>query len=78
MRFNKYPGKLLLGRCSYGASVCAGTTADAAVSVDNVLIATIGDAAGGASVSASAASDALIRNLVSHCKIPPLKVLRIF
>ena len=65
--------KLLLSGCTYGASVCAAAAAYASVSVDNVLVIALGDAAGGASISASAARDAIIRNLVCHYTIPPLE-----
>ena len=58
--------ELLLRGSSYGTSICTAAAANALVSVDNVLAVTLGDAAGGASISASAASDALIRNLVCH------------
>ncbi len=58
--------ELFLSRCSYGASVCTVTAADALISVDNVLAIAFGNARSGATVCASAAADALIGNLVCH------------
>ena len=58
--------ELLLCGSSYGTSICTAAAANALVSVDNVLAVALGNATGGASISASAASDALIRNLVCH------------
>ena len=57
---------LSLNRCANRAGTGAGTAIDAVVSVDNVLAVGFGDAAYGALVSASAAGDALIGNLISH------------
>ena len=59
-------GKLFLRRSTYRTSVCARTAADALVSVDYVLAIALGDAAGGASVCASATADAFVRNFVCH------------
>ena len=58
--------ELFLSRSAYGASVSARAAAYALVSVDNVLAVTLGNATGGATLSASATSDALVRNLVCH------------
>ena len=58
--------KLFLSGSVYGTSVSAATAAYAIVSVDNVLTVALGDAAGRASISASAARNALIGNLISH------------
>ena len=60
------PSGLLLSGRTYGASICTATAANASVSIDNKLVSTLGDAAGGASISASAARNALVRNLVCH------------
>jgi hypothetical protein len=57
---------LSLYRCANRASAGAGAAIDALVSVDNVLAVLLGDAAYGALVSASAAGNALIGNLISH------------
>ena len=57
---------LFLNRCSNRASACSRTARNALVSVDNVLAVTLGNATGGATLSASATSDALVRNLVCH------------
>ncbi len=75
-----YPGRgrlsfrinllLLCGR-SYRTSICTATAADALISVDNILAVTLGNATGGTCVSACAARDALIGNLVCHSLIPP-------
>ena len=70
-------GLLLSGR-TYGASICTATAANASVSVDNELVSTLGDAAGGASISASAARNALIRNLVCHCSFLQLDFAILF
>ena len=59
-------GKLFLSGSAYGTSVSAAAAAYAIVSVDNVLTVALGDAAGRASISASAARNALIGNLISH------------
>ena len=58
--------KLFLCRSTYRTSVCTRTAADAFVSVDNVLTVALRDAAGGASIGASAAADAFVRNFVCH------------
>ena len=52
-----------------GASVCARAAVDALVSVDLVLAVSLVDSLGGAVLSASAAGDAIIANLVCHCSI---------
>jgi 3-oxoacyl-ACP reductase-like protein len=49
------------------ASVCARAAVDALVSVDLVLAVSLVDSLGGAVLSASAAGDAIIANLVCHC-----------
>lgn len=66
--------ELLLSGCAYGASVSTATAAYASVSVDNVLVIALGDAAGGASISTSAARDAIIRNLVCHYRYLHIKM----
>ena len=63
--------ELFLSRSAYGASVSARAAAYALVSVDNVLAITLGNATGGACISASAASDAFIGNLKCHNSKPP-------
>ena len=63
--------ELFLSRSAYGASVSARAAAYALVSVDNVLAITLGNATGGACISASATSDAFIRNLKCHNSKPP-------
>ena len=52
-----------------GASVCAGAAVDALVSVDLVLAVSLVDSLGGAVLSASAAGNAIIANLVCHCRV---------
>ena len=59
--------ELLLNRCSNGASFSTVAAADALVSVDNVYVA-FRDAGNRALRCASAASDAIFSNLVSHFK----------
>ena len=56
---------------AYRTCALAGTAVDASGSVDNVLAVTLGNSGNGASVSASAAADAIVGNLISHCEIPP-------
>ena len=63
--------ELLLNGCRNGANVSAGAAAYTFVSVDNVLAVTFGDATNRTCVSASAASDAIVRDLECHSKIPP-------
>ena len=58
--------KLFLCGSANGTSVCARAAAYAVICVDNVLAVALGNSTGGASISASAASDAIIGNLVSH------------
>ena len=48
------------------ASVCAGAAVDALVSVDYVLAVALSDSLSGAVLSASAARDAIVGNLVCH------------
>lgn len=57
---------LFFCRSAYGASICARTAGYAFVSVDNILAVAFGNAAGGASILASAARNAFVRNLVCH------------
>jgi hypothetical protein len=52
--------------CFDGAVVGAGAAADANISIDDVLVFTLGDCLNGAVVSASAALDASVGNIVSH------------
>ena len=66
-----YTGILLLCGSSNGACVSARAAAYTFISVDNVLAVTLGDATGGACISASAACDAIVGNLVCHVKEPP-------
>ena len=63
---NYTPKGLLLNRSANRAGVCTRAAADALVSVDNVLAVTLGNARNGASISASAAANALVSNLVCH------------
>ena len=67
--------ELFLSRSVYRTSVSAASAANALVSVDNVLAITLRDAAGGTSVSACTAADALIRNFVCHIRKPPFNVV---
>ena len=60
--------KLFLSGCANRACVCARTAANTLVSIDYVFAITLGDAAGRASILASAAADAFIGNLVCHIK----------
>ena len=70
--------KLFFSRSANGASFSARTAAYALVCVDNVLSITLRDATGGASISASATSDAIIRNLVCHSNLPPCYLVQIY
>ena len=63
--------ELLLYRSSYGTSICTAAASNALISVDNVLAVALGNATGGACISASAASDAFIGNLKCHNSKPP-------
>ena len=56
-------------RCTYRANTRASAAVDASVSVDNILAVSLRNSANRAALCASAASDTLIRNLVSHSKI---------
>ncbi len=62
---------LFLNGSTYGTSVSACTALDAFISIYNVLAVAFGNAGNRASVSASAARDALIGNFVCHWLIPP-------
>ena len=57
-----------------GASVCARAAVDALVSVDLVLAVSLVDSLGGAVLSASAAGDAIIANLVCHCRVLQIRI----
>lgn len=65
MLFLRSP-ELFLNRSANRAGTGAGAAIDAIVLIDNVLAVLFRDAAYGAFVSASAAGDALIGNLVCH------------
>ena len=56
-------------RCANRANTVASAAVDASVSVDNVLAVSLRNSANRAALSASAASDTLIRDLVSHNNI---------
>ena len=64
-----YVCRLALLRSANGTCACASAAVDASVSVDNVLAVTLGNCVYGAAISASAASDALVRNYVCHISI---------
>ena len=64
-------GFLLSLGSSEGANGCAVTAVDASISVDNVGGLTGGDSVNRTLIGASAASDAIGRNLVCHNKAPP-------
>ena len=70
--------KLFFSRSVNGASLSARTAAYALVCVDNVLSIAFRNATGGASISASAASDAIIRNLVCHNNLPPYYLVQLY
>jgi hypothetical protein len=57
---------LLRGRSANGASVCTSTALDAGISVDHELAVALRDGLYGALTGAGAASDAFVRNLISH------------
>ncbi len=76
--FSDVKEKLFLSGSVYGASISTAATAYAIISVDNVLAVTLGDAAGRASVSASAARNALIGNLISHLEKPPKNYFHLY
>ena len=63
--------ELCLLRCSNRASSFASAAVNASVRINNILAVTLRNSSYGAAVSASAASDAIIRNLICHNKIPP-------
>lgn len=63
--------QLSLGRSANRAGACASAAANASVSVDNVLAVTLGNCVYRTSLSASAASDAIVRNYICHNSIPP-------
>ena len=65
LRFCSINKELFLSRCSDRANLCAVAAADALVRIDNENV-TLGNAANRALRSASAACDAIFRNLVSH------------
>jgi len=64
-------GELLLRDSTYGASLSAGTAVCALVSVDDIDGIAHLDAANRAGISASAASQTIVMNNVSHY-VPPL------
>lgn len=49
----------------------ASAAVDASVGVDNILAVALGNRVYGAALCASAASDALIGNLICHSELPP-------
>lgn len=53
-------------RSTNGADTCASTAVDTSISVYNILAVTLGNSTNGTTLSASAASDTFIRNLISH------------
>ena len=63
---NYTPDGLFLNGSANRAGVCTRAASNALVCVDNVLAISLGNARYGASVSASAASNALVSNLVCH------------
>jgi hypothetical protein len=70
--------KLFLYGSANRACACTATAANALICVDYVLAVTLGNATGGACISASAAGDAFIGNLVSHCKYLHKKLFQIY
>ena len=58
--------KLILCDSTNGALTCAGTAADALICIDFELSVAHADSANGAGVNTSAASNALVSNLMSH------------
>lgn len=60
--------KLFLSGSANRTYTCASTAANTCVSVDNVLAVTLRNSVYRAALSASAASDAIIRNNVCHDK----------
>lgn len=60
-----------LGRCANRAGTCTSTAVNAGSCVDNVLAVTLRNSIYRTSLSAGAASDALVRNNVCHNSIPP-------
>ena len=65
--------RLSLRGSAYRAGASASAAANAGVSVDNVLAVTFRNCLNGALSSASAASDAIVRNYVCHIDLPPYK-----
>ena len=65
--------RLSLRGSAYRAGASASAAANAGVSVDNVLAVTLGNCVYRTSLSASAASDAIVRNYVCHIDLPPYK-----
>ena len=65
--------QLSLRGSAYRTCASASTAANAGVSVDNVLAVTLGNCVYRAALSASAASDAIVRNYVCHIDLPPYK-----
>ena len=63
-----YPSKLFLSGSTNGAYVCAVTAGDALISIDNVLAVTLRNARSRALGCTCTTGDALVSNLVSHCK----------
>lgn len=54
------------------AGACTSAAINASVSVDNILAVALRDSAYRTSISASAASDALVRNYICHSCFPPV------
>lgn len=63
--------KLLSLRSTNRASTCASAAIQASRCVDNALAVSLRDSANRTFSSASAATDAIVIDLISHSKIPP-------
>ena len=68
-------GELFLNGSAYGAGFSANAAFDALVGIDFELAVTFRNRFLGAFSSAGTASDAFIRNFVSHYVAPPIKIV---
>ena len=66
--FSAYVSRLLSLGSVNRASACTSTAIKTFISVNNILAVLLGNATNGTFGSASAAADAIIRNLISHDK----------
>jgi hypothetical protein len=65
---------LRLCRSRYRANICASTAVNAFFSIDHVFAVALGDSVVGAAVSASAAGDTVVVDLICHCEHLILKI----